>query len=167
MNIIAIGKPRCLSDTMYQRLLKTPIGQMSDVEYEYFLKIHRKCYNENTCHDFHLSEILSNKLTISSMTKNEARYFDNMIYECDSINPCKLPQFVDLLSKDSTKMSHEEYYQYTELKEKCGSYMETYFPTKEQKDKKTRKKVIISVLLGFGCVVLFASSFFLWQFRVK
>jgi hypothetical protein len=150
LTISSFGKPKALSDTLYQRLDKTPVSQMSDSEYEYFVYIRRRCCSDSLCHDFQLHEIVANKPTIASMTINEARYFDNMVYECDSINPCKLPQFADLLSKDSTKMSHEEYYQFTELVEHCDSYTDKHFPTKKHLRKRHRRAAVFMIL----CYVL-------------
>ncbi|HUI94016.1 MAG TPA: hypothetical protein VLX68_17390 [Chitinivibrionales bacterium] len=141
------------TDTLFQRLSQTPIGQMSDPEYEYFLKIHGRHGSGDRCNDFQLNEILKSRPTIASMTGNEARYFDNMVYECESINPCTLPQFVALQKKDTATMSNEEYFQLTELREHCAIYMEKYHPTRDQTRVKIGFTVLTAVVIMLGIVV--------------
>jgi hypothetical protein len=119
------------------------------------MRIYDDCEPDSTCAEPHLF-FLRNK-PISEMNQNEYDYFEDAVFECESIDPCSLAQFQKVIRLREMDMANKLDF-YREWRDKCASYREKHRPTPRQRARRiTRRVMLVSVIVVVFGVALFSS----------
>jgi hypothetical protein len=79
------------------------------------------------------------------MTTNEYDYFSDHFWNCDSLKPCSLKQYIEIKDKNEIEMTNNEYDFYHKCKEECESY---------QNHNSHKSRLLIFAISGFTICLL-------------